>query len=157
MIPRHIRLEDLEVLLQVQPFGLWVPELKKEIDRLGVLIAQKEDALRDAPEGRLEFGGGASQRAYRRDDTGKHYLGKDQTPLIEALAQKSYDDKVLKEAQALLRSLEKIYAKPELGQLPDIYSRLTEVRQKLVDPDYLSDELFREYWEAIEYDGKSFP
>lgn len=147
----------LEELFTVKPFGLWTDGMKKDMDRLKKLIREKQAMINAAPEGRLEISGGKASRFYQCDSEGRRiYLGKDQEATAEALAQKGYDEKVLKDAEALLHSLEKIETLVNTPQLPDRFSSMKSGRKELILPDYLPEELFRELWDSLDYEGKPF-
>ena len=82
-----------ELLSEVMEREAW---LKK-------VIAEKEKALQTAPSGRLRYNrfGDRIQYYHRTDpkDTVGKYIKKEERDLAAALAQKDYDNKVLKQAK----------------------------------------------------------
>ena len=127
-----------------------------EIRRLQQLSEQLEKSIAEAPDGALQITGGRTQQYYRHLNGEKSYLGHAQADTIPALAQKRYDEKLLKETEAYIAHLEKLLAKKVPADPDTLFDRLPESRQNMVVPYYLSDETFVEWWETLEYEGLSF-
>lgn len=122
-------------------------------------IAEKEAALARAPEGTLTVKEprrrSTSPEYYCRVGNTQAYLGAKQKQLIEALAQKEYDEKQLREAKRLLKETERLEARDLLFQ--DTFEKLSPSRRELLSPDYLSDRFVRDLWETITFDSLGFP
>lgn len=91
-------------------------------------------------------------RYYQRNDTNHKeviYLTKDKISLARELAQKDYDEKVLRAVNKELSAIEKyMYLCPEISA-KQIYERLHKGRQILVTPIQPSDEEYLRSWEAV--------
>ena len=79
---------------------------------LEYLAAQKEEALRNVPEGSLRCSkSGKTREFYRITEPGErtgHYIPVSQRELARALAQKGYDQTILRHAQEELKRIEKL-------------------------------------------------
>ena len=121
---------------------------------------EKEDALTAAPEGylRLCCHGNRTQYYQRmapRDYNGVYLRSKD-FDVVQALAQKEYDKKVLYAAGKELNAIEKyLSAYPGLTA-EQIYEKLHKERQKLVEPIRETEEQYIQNWESVKYQGKDF-
>ncbi len=67
-----------------------------------------------------------------------------------ALAQKDYDQKVLKRLTDETKALEKLTKFLDRGSIKDIYDNLSEERKALVEPVWLPDDEFAERWQQAE-------
>ncbi|MBR3184082.1 MAG: hypothetical protein IKF61_07005 [Firmicutes bacterium] len=72
------------------------------------------------------------------------------------LAQKEYDEKVLKYARTELNSLNKLIRRYEIGTAEDIYENLPPARRALVTPIFIPDDQFVKNWLAQQYEGLGF-
>ncbi|MBR3374858.1 MAG: hypothetical protein IKG71_03595 [Firmicutes bacterium] len=72
------------------------------------------------------------------------------------LAQKEYDEKVLKYARTELNSLNKLIRRYEIGTAEDIYENLPPARHALVTPIFIPDDQFVKNWLAQQYEGLGF-
>ena len=138
-------------------------ELQKERDILAKIIARAQANLRDAPKGTLYVSSshGRPQYLYRPEGSaGKsEYLGKDRRELVGKLAQRDYDEQVLKAAQLEIEALDKLSRKqPELGvaKIRSMYRSLSEARQALVTPRALTDDEFVSRWQAETFEQLAF-
>lgn len=91
------------------------------------------------------------------------YLSKKEMKLIQALAQKDYDQRFINAAKKLARSIEWLIHIGAVRELHDfyqslaqVYSNLSEPRQKLVIPYVLPDDLYAAAWKEVSYEGKEF-
>lgn len=120
--------------------------------------------LKKAPEGSLLIdssarGTGCYHRMSAQDRKGT-YLGEKDMPLIRALAQKDYEQRLLKVAQAERARLERMQrqrAKAGADPLAQVYEQLPEARKKLVTPYELPDEEYVQQWRAVEYVRNGHP
>ena len=134
--------------------------LKARRNQLLQMKKEKEKALLKAPEGSLRLVSKKKKpqfyhRIDPKDFNGKYIQEKD-FKLVEKLAQKDYDQKLLKIVDQELKAIEKYLAlNPQI--LPeDVYELLHPVRQKLVVPIQETDEEYVRNWENVEYEGKTF-
>lgn len=139
---------------------LLLNNFKKRAIHLRSIINEKEESLENAPKGILvaAYHNGNPQY-YKRDSpharTGT-YLKQSERDIAVALAQKDYDQRVLKCATAELNTLTKLIQRYEKGTPEDVYSHLSPARRELVTPILLPDDEFVAQWLATPYDGKGF-
>ncbi len=121
---------------------------------------EKENALRNAPKGTLRVccSGNRTQYYHRKDvkDSNGVYLRESEKELVHKLAQKEYDQKVLRAVEKELGRLEKGLLDYPLAEPELIYENLHKERQKIVTPIWEPDEKYVERWEKVEYQGKGF-
>ena len=124
------------------------------------LIKEKKKSLVRAPEGSLIVADARGKDRYYCIMPGERgigtYLGKKDLEKVRALAQKSYDQKVLRAAEQELKAwnmLAKFFPKMTVE---DVYRTLSPVRQKFVTPVVPTDEEFRTQWEEVEYEPGRF-
>lgn len=136
--------------------------LKRE-KKLLELKKIKEKELISAPEGKLRIdgkGGNGNKPCYyvRNDSIDKRgtYIKAKDIALARKLAQKDYNEKVLKAVQEELKAIgacKSYYPKIEAEQ---VYENINEQRQKIVNPIQISDYEYKKKWEEFSYVGKSF-
>ena len=83
-------------------------------------------------------------------------MKKSEEKLVNALAQKEYNQKVLeyvKREYALLKKLNKIYEK---NALENVYEKMCMGKRCLIDPIWLPDDLYIENWNSYSYEGLYF-
>ena len=123
------------------------------------LIAEKEKAIAKAPEGllRISSRGNRIQYYYRTDpkDFNGEYINEDNRQLAFKLAQKDYDSRVLKLAEAEIKLAEKYEKLLENNMISDVYESLHEGRRRLIIPTELSSEQFAEGWMNVNYEPMS--
>ena len=91
----------------------------------------------------------------QKEKTGR-YLKRSERETAVLMAQKDYDRRVVKSAEAELKILNKLIDSYELGTAEDIYGKLQPARRALVTPILLSDEEFAKNWLAQSYEGLGF-
>ena len=137
---------------------MYIHDLNKRKKELNSALKRVKQGLRKMPPGRLRIKAGPPSRYYQVLDSANRcgkYLGKDDFPKAQALAQKAYlerlQDAITNELSFIGR-IEKVrYLSPE-----DVYSSLSELRKQLVDPFFLSDEEYAKAWLREPYEGKEF-
>ncbi len=133
-------------------------ELQKRQDWLEKLIKNKEKSLRKVPEGRLRFNvqGNRVQYYHRTDpkDTSGKYIRNEDRKLAEALAQRDYDNQLLKLALREAAAIKNLRSIQEDKTVEDLYESLKAPRRNLVIPDAISDELYAKQWQEADYQGK---
>ena len=135
-------------------------EIKKRMLELKQIIQKKENVLLHAPEGIINIAamGDKAQYYFKKDSSDKcrRYMRKSERPLIAAICQKEYDQKVLAAAQKELEQWERLTKNFPKQIYEEIYTKLSIHRQKWVQPDVLSDNEFIKQWEQVEYVAKGF-
>lgn len=84
------------------------------------------------------------------------YIRKKDLAIVPLLAQKQYDLKLLKELQArktALKNLLSVYSDTNPYSIIESYC---PDRVNLIQTDYISDELYAEYWQSKQYNRDSF-
>ena len=112
-------------------------------------IEKKTEALAGAPSGRLRVCTYRGHTSYyyvekAKDSTGK-YLNKKGDPLARALAQKDYDQKIIRAAGEELKILERLICQQERS-VEEVYPSLNPARRELVAPISLTDEEYIAHW-----------
>lgn len=133
--------------------------LSDKIAELEYLKTHVENSLDQAPEGSLILSksNGSTQYFHRTKPDQKKgmYIEKKNQTLILALAQKDYDQRILKEATKELYQLQMMAKYIPSTFLSDIYSDLSDRRKELVKPYFLSDEEYAKQWLEVKYEGKA--
>ena len=134
--------------------------LKEREEFLLQLKREKEKALKTAPEGLLRVcsSGNRLQYSQRTDpkDFNGIYIKEKDIRLARGLAQKDYDQKVLKVIEKELGCIEKYFSNYPKYSVEQVYEHLHTERQKLICPIRETDEQYVQKWNAIEYEGKGF-
>lgn len=134
--------------------------LEARAKQLLQLKEEKEKALRDVPEGFLRICkcGDRTQYYQRTDpkDFGGKYIRDKDIRLAGRLAQKDYDQRVLKAIEKELRAIQKYMAGYPTLNAEQIYEKMHKERQKLITPIVETEEQYVQRWEGISYQGKEF-
>lgn len=135
-----------------------LPMLQTRADELLRAIELTKKSLNHAPQVRLRL----ARRnnvfyGYHVLDGGKgEYIPKDNLALMSKLAQKDYDEKVLRLLVRMLELVDDFIAKYGAIEVDGIYEDLCKERKSMVVPAQLSDSEFAERWLAVPYKGKGF-
>ena len=138
----------------------WEEYLKNRTSFFDYMKNEKKKSLQAAPQGTLHISKnkGYTQYYHRSEGnkrTGK-FIKKKDLELAAHLAQKAYDESILKAIEQELDYL-RLIRKNVPAILPEeIFFALSEQRQKLVRPVYPSDEDFIKEWESFQYTPKPF-
>lgn len=130
-------------------------ELQKRAQELEKLVSVIGKELPKLPEGKLRIVKKNNTLQYfhiqdAKDTCGK-YLKVEERKFADALARKSYLEKLLAETQRELRAIEK-YLKGVKGTRPeDVFEEMTEYRKQMVKPLILSDKAYAAEWEKESY------
>lgn len=134
--------------------------LEARKNQLLQLKKEKEKALLSAPKGLLRVNcQGDRTQYYRREnanDANGVYLREKEVNLVRRLAQKEYDQKVLRAVEKEVRAIERCLVGYPLTGAEEVYEKLHRERKKLVVPVWEPQEQFVQKWEAVVYEGKSF-
>lgn len=114
-------------------------QLQEEHDRLERIIKETEQNLVGTPEGRLRISHSRKKTLYyhcTNDNPNMNgvYIPKKQEELARALAQKAYDEKVLKLAKRRTAQLEKMLLDYQDFEIEEVYEEQREERKILITP-----------------------
>ena len=84
------------------------------------------------------------------------YIAKGNDELIQALAQKSYDERLLQLAEKRLKQIDRILVDYEEDEIEKIFKKEHAERQRLIQPIEPTWEQRVKMWRAEEYQGKGF-
>jgi len=133
--------------------------LLEEQKHLETIIEKVKISLKDAPIGTLRLSKSHNRVQYYRcidkKKTGR-YINKNNMEIAKRLAQKAYDEKVLKLAEKRLSQIYKITKDYKEDEIEEIYFREREERQRLIEPVEPTWEQKIEEWKIREYTGKGF-
>lgn len=127
-------------------------------DSLTKIAEEKRRSLQKAPDGYLLIRNKENKFQYYHVKEGKNgkYLRKKQENIAKALAQKSYDERILKLVEQELEQIEAFEKKDLFTEMDGIYRNMCKGRQELVTPIWLSDAEYRKRWEEEPFVPKSF-
>lgn len=133
-------------------------QLRERLQELKAIIQKISLRLQNVPEGTLDIYTVDNKTRYRwrhRNPENKKmirtYLDKSHQELIQALAQKSYDEKVLNIALKQARVIESFLRGFELEALEQLYANLSQERRALIEADVVDKETFIANWERVTY------
>lgn len=130
---------------------------KKQLMKLKL---EKEKAVIAAPKGILRTSCNEKRVQYycreNEQDKNGRYLREKEKDLARRLAQKEYDQKVLRAVEKELGVIERCLAGYPVMEVEEIYEKLHKERKKLVVPIQEPEEEFVRKWEAVVYQGKAF-
>lgn len=133
--------------------------LLKEQHRLEKIIETTKSRLSQAPEGTLRLSKCQNHIQYYHS-TGKTkrgtYIAVGNEELPRKLAQKSYDEKILRLAEKRVSQIKSIAKDFEDDEIERIYLNEHIVRQKLIQPVEPTWEQMMDEWKSKEYKGKEF-
>ena len=115
---------------------------------LASIVLEKERALTGAPEGTLRVSGTSAHRQYYHmatDGNNEVYLGREGVLLVRALAQKDYDQRIVKAGEEEMKILDRLI-RQQGRSVEDVYALLSPARQTLVMPVRLTDEEYVRRW-----------
>ncbi len=134
--------------------------LNARASTLEEMINRKTEILKTAPSGSLVLSSsrGKPQFFLKNDDIKgrRKYLGGMPNDLICALAQKDYDQRILRAAKNELATLNILIRKYSRGNMEDIWDNLAPQRQEMVTPIVLPDDQFISQWLGKPYDRLGF-
>lgn len=135
--------------------------LLAEQNRLEEIIRITRKQLEGVPEGtlRLSISSQNHPQYYHCTNENKRngtYIAKENKVLIQQLAQKSYDEKVLKCAERRLSQIKKITKDYDDYEIENIFKREHKERQKLIQPVEMTWAQKLKEWAEEAYQGKEF-
>ncbi len=137
-------------------------ELNKRLQKLITLRDKLCVDCAGLPEGRVHVVRGGKNRRnvmyYHRtepsDKSGK-YIKQSEISLAKALAQREYEEKVIKYADREIARL-KEYLSYDFGGLDDVYTEMMVEKKSLVTPVVMTAEMMVDYMKNIEFDPLGF-
>lgn len=134
--------------------------LLKEQKKMEWIVKKAKSRLKDAPQGTLRLSSCRKTIQYYHCMPGGGqngtYIPKERMDLIRSLAQKSYDEKVLRLADKRLIQLRKLTKDYDDNEIEKIYEKEHPERQKLLEPIEPIWEQLVEQWTSQDYQGKEF-
>ena len=134
--------------------------LIKKADYLEKVLAQKNKALRAAPEGKLHVikHGKRAQFYLRTDKTEKmgKYIRKSETSLIREYAQKKYDQRAVAIISGQLRQMKALISALQNQSLSGLFSRLHADERAFVNPICMDDADYALRWYKTNYNHLPF-
>ena len=138
-------------------------ELLRERERLEFLLSSAMQDTTGKPEGSLRISKGRSahdkdltnvrfyQRKSQSDRVGT-YIPKDKLQIAQALAQKTYAEKLTKTITPKLEMVNELITEYTDNLPESVYAAQSEVRQRLIQPYILPDEEYVAKWLDIPYE-----
>lgn len=131
---------------------------RKELEELEKIIEKAQSSLKNAPEGSLRISKKKNtvQYYWRTDpkDTHGKYIKKSQQKLIQQLAQKNYDKKILEIAYKNKDIMKKFLSVYHPEGFVEIYEKIPYYKRKFIKPYVLPNELYIELWKRREQEEK---
>lgn len=133
--------------------------LLAEQARLERIILVTKERLQTAPEGNLRLSKCQNYLQYYHCTDKKKkgtYIRKENMDFIQKLAQKSYDEQVLRLAQKRFSQIKRMMKDYDDDEITNLYYKEHIERQKLVQPVEPTWEQRVQEWKNREYKGKDF-
>ena len=128
---------------------LLLDKLRKRRNELRKIIKKAEASVKRAPDGILKYGRRKNVLEYywKAPGAGRYsYIPKKNRKFAASLAQKSYDEKVLRLARQEEKIISKLIKTCEADAIDGAYDNCPEGRKLLIEPVRPSDDEFREEW-----------
>lgn len=137
-----------------------LPAVEKRLAELNLYAERLRKKLKRAPAGRLRLGksNGVVQYFWVKSNKKSEgeYISKEKLAQVRSLAQKRYDEQMLKEILDEIKVLELVRKRYHPSTLEKIYSSMGHDRMSLVEPAVLQEDAFAERWLSVPYEGKAF-
>ncbi len=132
--------------------------LLQEQKRLEGILTKVRAKSAIAAEGKLRISVDEGKVRYYHcvQDGDGTYIPRENLTLPRELAQKNYDDMVVKKAESSLRLIKKCIDQYSDDEIEKVYKSMHQARKALVTPVELTAEQMEEKWFAEEYKGKEF-
>ena len=134
--------------------------LLREQDRLEKILEKTSEELKDAPSGKLRLSSSNKCVQYYHCVPGERkngqYLPREKKKLAYRLAQKSYDEKIMKLAEKRLSQIRRITEDYDEEEIEKIFLTEHPERQKLIKPAEPVWEQQLSKWAAEDYKRKEF-
>ena len=138
-------------------YGLREMLLQEQKHLLGIIANIREKDIA-TPEGRLRISVDHGVARYYQcvDDRYGEYIPRDNVQLPRQLAQKAYNDAVLKTAEARAKHIARCLKNYNDDELEQLFTSLHPERQKLITPVEPTFSQLQEQWYSEPYVGKVF-
>ena len=132
--------------------------LLQEQKHLQSTIAKAGENMASTPEGRLRISVDHGVARYYQciDDRYGEYIPRDNVQLPRQLAQKVYNDTVLKTAEARAKHIARCLKNYNDDEIEQLFTSLHPERQKLITPVEPTFSQLQEQWYSEPYIGKAF-
>lgn len=132
--------------------------LLQEQKHLQSIIAKAREKDIEEPEGRLRISVDHGVARYYQciDDRYGEYISRENIQLPRQLAQKAYNDTVLKTAEARAKHIARCLKNYNDDELEQLFTSLHPERQKLITPVEPTFSQLQEQWYSEPYVGKAF-
>ena len=137
--------------------------LRKEVDELRSMIEYKEKNLKKVPKGSLNIDKKKDHVEYyyksekeKKINKKGRFIRKSEIDLARKLAQRDYDQAIVKNAKERVRAIESFLRRYNKTNLKSISEKLHPSRKALINNLILSDKDYIEAWQATSYTGKGF-
>lgn len=126
-------------------------KIKKELNELRTLEKKIKAYISKAPEGKLRCAHKGKSFQYY---IGKVYLGKDKKKMIEDIANREYQEKLLPKVQKKIRMLERCEEclKFDFSETEKVYLELIPARKNLVNPLIRIKSDYIKRWQETDYE-----
>ena len=134
--------------------------LKEEMKQLQGIIKEANKRLQNVPKGRLRVSNKKTHMEYYYIDGGGEgkkngrYLGKKEKGLAKQIAQRDYDNVLVKSLTEQRNAIECFLKKYKRNSLDAVYENTNSYRRELLDKVYVSDEEYIRQWLRVQYEGK---
>ncbi len=139
---------------------LSINNIRGREEYLRKIIEEKEKALSSAPDGALKISYSHGKVQYKQIQAGGNkkecHIPSGDMILVRQLAQKKYDEKILKKAKREICTISRLISQYESGTCDDLYNGLSDVRKKLIVPVMVPDDEFIKMWLDDPYEGLGF-
>ena len=134
--------------------------LKEREKYLCELKSEKEKELKTAPEGQLRVCHSRKRIQYYHRTNPKDfngvYIKEKNIHLAQGLAQKDYDQKLLRAIEKELECIRKYFVNYPEKNAEQVFESLHKDRRRLIRPIRETDEQYVKDWMSVEYEGKGF-
>ena len=134
--------------------------LKEREKYLCELKSEKERELKTAPEGLLRVCNSRNRIQYyhRTDpkDFNGVYIKEKDIHLAQGLAQKDYDQRILRAIEKELECIRKYFTNYPERNVEQVLEGLHKERQRFIHPIRETDEQYIQNWRNVAYEGKGF-
>jgi len=136
--------------------------LRKEMQDLEKIAGKIRGRLKNAPKGNLHIKKkrGYVEYYYRSEESSPYsngkYVRKKEIQLVKRVAQRDYDELILKKAEERIKVIDTFLKKYEETDLQEVYQNMHPFRKNLLSYAILPDEEYARQWECVEYHGKPF-
>lgn len=133
--------------------------LVKEQEKLQRIIRISKTRLENVPEGKLRISKSHGYIQYYQcteDNNAGRYICKENAELVRKLAQKTYDEKVLRVAEKRLVQINKLLKTYDQDEITNMYYNENPLRQNLIIPVEPTWEQKLNEWISKKWVGKGF-